>query len=126
MRPDIPRCDGDNPPSGHSSAPTAVAWWAWMGQNEPPLAVGRTPDEAHANLKAEILRHYQEDADPVPPDPEAHASAELARRRGVALLSGSADDEHTAFLAWRMVSSRTEAEAMRLWRRAFPEPGEGV
>ena len=126
MRPDIPRCDGDNPPSGHPCAPMAVTWWAWMGQNEPPLAVGRTPAEAYTFLKIEILRHYEEDADPLPADPAAQATAELSGRRGVALLSGSADDERTAFLAWRLVSSLTEVEALRLWRRAFPEPGEGV
>lgn len=126
MKPDIPRCDGDNPPSGPSSAPMAVTWWAWLGTDEPPLAVGRSPEHAREQLGAEVLRYFKEHADPLPEDPEARAEADLGSRVPSALLSGSADDERTAFLAWRFVSCLAPEEALRRWRRAFPRAEAGA
>lgn len=119
MRPDIPRCDGDNPPSGQSSASTAVTWYAYLGDREPPLALGRSPEEAWAQLHAVVLRHYREDADPPVPDPEGRAAEEMERRRDAVLLSAKGPDEARAFEAWCFVSCLTEEEARRRWRRVF-------
>ncbi len=124
MRPDIPRYDGDNPPSGQSSASTAVTWYAFLGDREPPLAVGRSPEEAWDQLHAEVLRHFREDADPPELDPEGRASAELERRRDAVLLSATGRDEAVAFEAWCFVSCLTEEEAQRRWRRVFEGPRE--
>lgn len=125
MRPDIPRCDGDNPPSGQSSASTAVTWYAFLGDREPPLAVGRSPEEARDQLRVEVLRHFREDVDPPEPDPVGRTEAEMERRKDDALLSGTGKDEDTAFRAWAFVSCLTHEEALRRWQQAFAAPKAG-
>lgn len=127
MTQDIPPCDPDNLPAEAEHAPEpaasdAVVWWALVGLYDPPLAVGRTPDEAEQRLFSQLLHYYRVEADPLSPDPLASATRELQRWKQGALLAGFAREELAAFLAWRMASSLSLEEALLRWREVFAAP----
>lgn len=120
----IPRWTGHNSGTGDEPVSSGVTWWTLVGTQDPPLAVGRDPDDAERRLHDVLLRYHQEDADPLPADPEARAERDLGRWTAGALVVGTARDEVAAFRTWRLVSSLTVEEALLRWREAFPVVGD--
>lgn len=112
---------GSNPvTSAAPVCPESVTWWALVGPVDLPLTLGTTPEEAEARQYVFLLRFYRDEADPPPPDPEEAARAELARWKKGALLSGTAADELSAFLAWLLICPLIDEAALAEWRAVFP------
>ena len=122
MKTDIPRSEAPILSPEPSPSPTGWTWFALVGLHDPPLTLGRSPEQAEAALVVRLRDFYARDADPLPDDPEERVQDTLRRYRRGALICGSAGDEVASFLAWKHVSSLEGSEALLRWRAVFPCP----
>jgi len=108
---------------GHETRPSnSFSWCAWVGDDAPPMVIGRDADDALARLRAGLVTFFRDEAEIPSTEPEARAAAELDRYRANGLLCMMAPDEAAAFRCWVTISHLTAEEALLRWREVFPCP----
>ena len=83
--------------SDRTTPSTSFSWCAWVGDDAPPMVLGRDADDALARLRAGLVTFFRDEAENPSPNPEARADAELTRYRANGLLCMIAPDEAAAF-----------------------------
>ena len=71
--------------SDRTTPSTSFAWCAWVGDDAPPMVLGRDADDALARLRAGLVTFFRDEAESPSPYPEARADAyaEQDRRRSL-------------------------------------------
>ena len=106
--------------SDRTTPSTSFSWCAWVGDDAPPMVLGRDADDALARLRAGLVTFFRDEAESPSPDPEARADTELTRYRANGLLCMMAPDEAAAFRTWVTISHLAADEALLRWREVFP------
>ena len=106
--------------SGKTTSSTSFSWCAWVGDDAPPMVLGRDADDALARLRENLVTFFRDQAEIPSADPEARADAELLTYRSSGILCFMAPDEEAAFTTWVNISSLTPDEALLRWREVFP------
>ena len=98
----------------------SFSWCTWVGDDAPPMVLGRDADDALTRLRAGLVTFFRDQAETPDPDPESRAAAELDRYRASGLLCMMSPDEAAAFRCWVSISYLTADEALLRWREVFP------
>lgn len=106
--------------SDKTAPSTPFSWCAWVGDDAPPMVLGRDADDALVRLRAGLITFFRDEAEIPSSDPEARAGVELDRYRANGLLCMIAPDEAAAFRTWVTISNLTAHEALLRWREVFP------